>query len=98
MFGSQQFESIEAFMGIGQTELLIVLVVVLIIFGPTKLPQLARSIGRSVRELKSGMSDLTSDDEPASRKNSTADADAKKAETSDAQPVERADSQTTKNA
>jgi sec-independent protein translocase protein TatA len=87
-------------MGISQTQLMIVLVIVLIIFGPTKLPQLARAIGRSVRELKSGMSDLTGgvDDEPAKRKSDAGDAGAQKPGTSKAQPVERGESEPNKNA
>jgi sec-independent protein translocase protein TatB len=40
------------FEGLGTTELLLILVVALIIFGPKKLPQLARSFGKSVAEFK----------------------------------------------
>lgn len=38
--------------GIGTTELLIIVVLALILLGPKKLPQLARSLGRSVNELR----------------------------------------------
>ena len=38
--------------GIGVTELLIVLAIVLVIFGPKRLPQLGRQIGAGMRELK----------------------------------------------
>lgn len=37
---------------IGPTELIIVLVIVLVIFGPKKLPGLGRSLGASMREFK----------------------------------------------
>ena len=37
---------------IGPTELIIVLVIVLVIFGPKKLPGLGRSLGTSMREFK----------------------------------------------
>ena len=37
---------------IGMGELLVILVVVLLIFGPTKLPALARSMGQAMKELK----------------------------------------------
>jgi sec-independent protein translocase protein TatA len=37
---------------VGAPELLIILVVVLIIFGPTKLPKLARSLGETVHEFR----------------------------------------------
>lgn len=38
--------------GIGPGELLVILVLALIIFGPNKLPDLARTLGRTVREFK----------------------------------------------
>jgi sec-independent protein translocase protein TatA len=42
-------------MNLGAPELLIVLVVVLVLFGGRKLPELARSLGQAKRELDSGM-------------------------------------------
>lgn len=39
---------------LGTPELVIVLVVVLVIFGPTKLPGLARSLGQSMSEFRRG--------------------------------------------
>mgnify|MGYP000424565747 CR=1 FL=1 len=41
--------------GLGYQELLIILVIVLILFGANRLPQLARSLGSSVREFKKGV-------------------------------------------
>lgn len=41
--------------GLGTPELLIVLVLVLLLFGGAKLPQLARSLGRAQREFKDGL-------------------------------------------
>lgn len=43
--------------GLGLQELLIILVIVMLLFGAKKLPQLARSIGESVRELRGGFTD-----------------------------------------
>ncbi|MBW2965417.1 twin-arginine translocase TatA/TatE family subunit [Candidatus Woesearchaeota archaeon] len=40
---------------IGTGEVLLILVIVLILFGPKKLPELARSVGQSVRAYKEGM-------------------------------------------
>ena len=40
---------------IGPWEVIAVLAVVLLIFGPTKLPNLAKAIGKSVVELKDGL-------------------------------------------
>jgi sec-independent protein translocase protein TatA len=49
--------------GIGATELIIVLVIVLIIFGPKKLPQLGRSLGGGLREFKNSVSGKDGDDD-----------------------------------
>ena len=47
-------------MDIGPTELIMVLAVVLLIFGGSRLPQLARSLGEAQREFrKSSTSDIT---------------------------------------
>ena len=46
---------------IGPLELIIVLVVVLLLFGSTKLPKLARSIGEASQEFKKGVSDGSKD-------------------------------------
>ncbi|MBP2017134.1 TatA/E family protein of Tat protein translocase [Symbiobacterium terraclitae] len=40
---------------IGTTEIILILVVALLIFGPAKLPQLARSVGESIRGFKESM-------------------------------------------
>jgi sec-independent protein translocase protein TatA len=49
--------------GVGATELIIVLVIVLIIFGPKKLPQLGRSLGGGLREFKDSVSGKDKDDD-----------------------------------
>ncbi len=41
-------------MNVGPTELLVVLAIVLVLFGGKKLPDLARSLGRSLGEFKKG--------------------------------------------
>lgn len=38
--------------GLGAPELIIILVIVLIIFGPSKLPEIGNAIGSGIRELK----------------------------------------------
>lgn len=42
----------------GIWELLIILVVVLVVFGPSRLPQMAKGIGQSVREFRKGIKDM----------------------------------------
>ncbi len=43
--------------GIGNTELLIMLAIVMLLFGSAKLPSLMRNLGRSANEFKKGMRD-----------------------------------------
>ncbi len=50
---------------IGLPELLILLVVVLIFFGPKRLPEMGRSLGRGLREFKESVTGNDRDDEPA---------------------------------
>ena len=42
-------------LGLGYQELLIILVIVLVLFGGNKLPELARSLGKSVKQFKEGI-------------------------------------------
>ena len=53
----QQF----AILDLGTPELIIILAIVLVLFGGKKLPELSKSIGASMRELRNGMN---SSDEP----------------------------------
>ena len=49
---------------IGIAELLVILVIVLIIFGPKQLPKLSKMFGKTVKEFKDGMEE---DDAPADK-------------------------------
>ncbi len=42
----------------GLTELVLILAIALIIFGPRKLPEIGRSIGRGIREFRSATTDV----------------------------------------
>ena len=57
---------------IGPLELAIVLIIALVIFGPKRLPELGRSVGRGIREFKSSVTGDDRDDED--------DAEAKRSE------------------
>ncbi len=46
---------------IGLPELIIILVIVIVIFGANRLPQLGRGIGSAIRNFKEGMKDETAD-------------------------------------
>lgn len=50
-------------LGLGAPELLIILAIILLLFGGSKLPQLSRSLGSSMRELRKGMEGGFDDDE-----------------------------------
>lgn len=57
---------------LGWTEVLLILVVLLVIFGPSKLPQLGKSIGESLKEFKKSMKgvteEVTADEKPEAEK------------------------------
>jgi TatA/E family protein of Tat protein translocase len=49
-------------MNLGPREIVILLIVVLVLFGAKRLPDSARSLGRSMRIFKSEMKEMKSDD------------------------------------
>jgi sec-independent protein translocase protein TatA len=55
----------------GGWEWAILLVVVLLLFGAKRLPDMARSLGRSARVLRSELKGMSTDDDPAEKKPST---------------------------
>jgi sec-independent protein translocase protein TatA len=55
--------NLAVFQSIGPTELIIVLVIVLVIFGPKRLPGLGRSLGSGMREFRDSISGKGSDRE-----------------------------------
>jgi len=52
--------------GLGTQELLVIFLIAMIFFGGSKLPDLARSLGRSMNEFKKGMSDQNAEGAKAS--------------------------------
>lgn len=51
--------------GLGTQELLIILVLVMIVFGAGKLPQVGSSLGKGLRNFKKGMNDTEEEIEEA---------------------------------
>jgi sec-independent protein translocase protein TatA len=47
----------------GPLELIVILVIALIVLGPNKLPEAARSVGKGMRELKESLSGIDEDDD-----------------------------------
>jgi sec-independent protein translocase protein TatA len=52
-------------MNLGMPEILVILVIALLLFGPKKLPELGRSLGQSIREFKKGASEIKEELESA---------------------------------
>lgn len=48
--------------------LLIVILIILILFGAKKIPEVARSIGQSAKEVKKGFKEGLEDEEPETKK------------------------------
>ncbi|HXT53925.1 MAG TPA: twin-arginine translocase TatA/TatE family subunit [Phototrophicaceae bacterium] len=51
--------------GLGVPELMVILVIALVIFGPSKLPQIGSGLGKAIRDFKKGVTD--SEDEDANK-------------------------------
>ena len=49
--------------GIGIQELLVILLICLLIFGATKLPEIGKALGKTIKEFKKSMKEVGSEDE-----------------------------------
>lgn len=72
--------------GVGMPELLIVLVVVLLLFGPKRLPQLGKSIGKTVRAIREGVDGKAADEAEDEELATKAKAKAKRSDDEDVVP------------
>ena len=60
------------FRQVGTGEIIVIVVVLVLLFGAKKLPELARSIGRSARELREGLKEGSDDEDGAADGDSSA--------------------------
>jgi sec-independent protein translocase protein TatA len=58
-----EMETVAIFQQLGLPEILLILGVLLLLFGARKLPELARSLGKSTKEFKSGMREGTDEED-----------------------------------
>ena len=58
---------------IGVPGLIIILVIVLILFGPKKLPEVGSAVGKTLSEFKKSARDIMEDEEPASKNSQKTD-------------------------
>ncbi|MBR2239300.1 MAG: twin-arginine translocase TatA/TatE family subunit [Prevotella sp.] len=49
--------------GLGTTEILVIAIIVLLLFGGKKIPELMKGLGKGVKSFKDGMKDVNIDDE-----------------------------------
>lgn len=75
-------------MNLGAPEIILIAVVILLLFGAKKLPELARSMGRAQKEFKQGIQEGTSDEERQASSTTT------NASSSDGQSEQRTDQKT----
>lgn len=47
---------------LGFSEIMMIAVIALVLFGPSKLPELGKSLGKSISEFKRGLHEVTEDD------------------------------------
>lgn len=49
--------------GLGMSEILVIAIIVLLLFGGKKIPELMKGLGKGVKSFKDGMKDVNIDDE-----------------------------------
>lgn len=55
--------------GLGMSELIVIVLVVLLLFGGKKIPELMKGLGKGVRSFKDGLKEVSSDEDETSGKN-----------------------------
>jgi sec-independent protein translocase protein TatA len=52
------------FEDLGPMKLILILVIILVLFGAKKIPDIAKSIGQGIKEFKNGIKDSSDDEKP----------------------------------
>jgi sec-independent protein translocase protein TatA len=73
--------------GIGWPEIVVILIIALIVFGPKRLPEMGRSLGRGIREFRGSLSGNDDDDEENSRQHEIAAGDPRPVAKEKVEPV-----------
>lgn len=66
-FDSMSTAMILAFAGLGATEIILIIVVIVLFFGAKRIPGLARGLGQSVSEFKKGKNEGPDKEEPLTK-------------------------------
>ena len=74
--------------GIGTQEIIVVLIIVVIVFGATKIPQLGSAIGQGIRNYKRGMREVKAEEEEAKRLEADKDSDKSESDKSEDKKAE----------
>lgn len=54
--------------GIGMPELIVILIIILVLFGASRLPEIAKSLGKAIKEFKKAGKEIKSDVEEVTKK------------------------------
>jgi sec-independent protein translocase protein TatA len=80
--------------GLGTTEIVLILAVIILLFGATKLPELARGSGRALRIFKAETKGLMDDDDDKSKTDEEREIEARAKAQADAERIAREQGET----
>ena len=83
-------QGVSLMMGIGFPELMVILIIIMIIFGAGKLPEIGSAFGRSIKNFKSSMKEAEAEDPPAEEGSETQEVASKTENTAETQKSDAA--------